>query len=731
MFEHRILPGRASGAVLAILVSLLLFVPFAQARVHRVDPWQTLPTPLNDDPDGPPYAGATDVAIDGDSIIATFAVGDTQSAVLYRLDVNDNWVQIGPLATGNNPAGYAPQVTMKNSLALIRLDTRLFLFEKSGGNWIPRTLQSVPGGQLGGFAISGQRLILGTLDCASGSNATLLTPNASREWVVTGKITGAAGQCNSGPVDLDLNYDYASIHSKSDVVRAYRPNGTALEWVSAGSFTLPANAAGQAGPVVLQKSTAVAPGASVFRRSGSTWSRGADVVPVNRDDGAGEGAAPLFRDGTLLNIDDRHEWDGRAEPDIYVYSEPAPGVFSHVGVLRTGEMGAYAKDISHEWAVAATSEVFGRTALVVWRLREPLAAPEAIANNFQARDISGLQFSSGSQFSLGNTSAQVFLRQSSYTGQAAAVFAASDWPYYQRISAEAVTQGATNGGGVGLAVRYVDADNYYSLTLRNLGFGQYIVQLRKRVAGVETVLAEGPAPAEFLERRAHSLVVEGHRIIGDLGSTRVEAEDSSLEHGRAALLTDSAAAQFDNVYVAPTSPFTLYWRWYDGRNQDGPPLNYIGGLWEKDTEETTELRQTDTSGTAIAHVGVPVRDQSVAASMTLEQFAPTSTATAWFGLIARYQNPQNYYYLSVRSSNTLQIRKVVNGVTTVLAAMDRPVEAGTTHHYELRVIGNELHAFVDRVRYLSTVDDSLATSSYGISTYRTAARWRTLTIFQP
>ena len=191
------------------------------------------------------------------------------------------------------------------------------------------------------------------------------------------------------------------------------------------------------------------------------------------------------------------------------------------------------------------------------------------------------------------------------------------------------------------------------------------------------------------------------------------------------------SADFDNVYVAPTSGFSVFYRGYDGRNQDGPDLNYIGGHWEKDTLESVELRQTDTSGTALAHIGIPIRDQAVSASITLEQFAPTSTAVAAFGLMARYTNPQNYYSLSVRSSGQVQIRKIVNGVTTVLGATSFTAVPGAAHRYGLRAVGNELHGFVDGVRVLSAVDTELASGSYGITTYRSAASWGTLLVSQP
>jgi hypothetical protein len=44
-------------------------------------------------------------------------------------------------------------------------------------------------------------------------------------------------------------------------------------------------------------------------------------------------------------------------------------------------------------------------------------------------------------------------------------------------------------------------------------------------------------------------------------------------------------------------------------------------------------------------------------------------ADRWFGVLGRYVNDGTYYYLSVRSSNTLSLRKVVNGSITVLGTV--------------------------------------------------------------
>jgi len=58
---------------------------------------------------------------------------------------------------------------------------------------------------------------------------------------------------------------------------------------------------------------------------------------------------------------------------------------------------------------------------------------------------------------------------------------------------------------------------------------------------------------------------------------------------------------------------------------------------------------------------------AINAHIRLDSFATPSGA--WFGLLARYVDARNYYYLTVRSSNVLQIRKLVNGVTTQLKSV--------------------------------------------------------------
>ena len=91
----------------------------------------------------------------------------------------------------------------------------------------------------------------------------------------------------------------------------------------------------------------------------------------------------------------------------------------------------------------------------------------------------------------------------------------------------------------------------------------------------------------------------------------------------------------------------------------------------------------------------------------------------------------NHYFLSIRSSNQLQIRKIVNGVTTVLEAVSFTAAPGVMHEYTFSVVGNELHAFVDGQLVATALDDALPRGKYGMGTYRAAATWQDFSVDQP
>jgi hypothetical protein len=274
----------------------------------------------------------------------------------------------------------------------------------------------------------------------------------------------------------------------------------------------------------------------------------------------------------------------------------------------------------------------------------------------------------------------------------------------------------------------VDDGNYYFAAMN----GAHTFQIGRKVNGVTTILAE--EAMDLSPRVAYHLSLTS--AAGELGASlsggandflELHASDASLVHGRAALVTHLVRADYDNVYVKPTSSTSLFSQeyplWVFGR-----PLKYVGGNWQ---EVDAGLRQSDTSGNAFAIIPNPAIDnQTITADAVLNSFGSTNPV-AWFGVVARYTDPQNYYYLSIRSSNSLQIRKVVNGVDTVLKAVTFTVAPGEDHRYEFEVRGTELSATVGGVVLARAIDNSLTSGQVGFATYRADATYTVVSAEQP
>ena len=101
---------------------------------------------------------------------------------------------------------------------------------------------------------------------------------------------------------MELNYNYALIGGATrNGVHAWRRNGTALDWVPAGTITVPPGGTRfSGGPLALQGATAVTGIYEVFRRNGTTWNQQDSVTPVDYANGAGQGFGVKFRDAVLL-----------------------------------------------------------------------------------------------------------------------------------------------------------------------------------------------------------------------------------------------------------------------------------------------------------------------------------------------------------------------------------------------------------------------------------------------
>jgi hypothetical protein len=686
------------------LVALLLILPAlaaAEPRVWKATHLQTLT--YADSSVDPPVGG---VAIDGDSII--LIVGN--DAWLYRRASNGTWSRSGTLWHVDGDAGYR-QVAMKNSIAIVKLGDTARIWEKVAGQWVPSsTAAPISGG--GGLAISARRILVGSADC--GAHAYLYEKNSAGKWDVMGRIP-ADGTCPPSQRYFDLNYDTVVMSDATNPTRTYHRNGSALDWVRTGD--VPSNGFLPA----LQNDTVVLNDLSYYRRNGTSWNPAGRLRPLDYVRGTGSFGVPRYRDGVVIVSDAPNDAADTWEP--YVYMKNAQGGFDHVGVALIGKY-TDTFDVSGNTLVTVEQEFHGDiyTNVSVYELPADRYRPRAIANNFDARDISGFTPSAGSQYSLAGNSSNYLYRQSDAFGDTSSVIASSDWTDYQSIEADLKPNAFSRADSwIGLTVRHVDADNYYFVSLGR----DQVARLQRKLDGVVTTLGQSTAPISVGAWTHLRLVADaaGVRVLG-LPGVSLGSADKTLKHGRAGVLTSGARADFDNVVARSTEGFVVFRESppsYGGRRD----FSYVGGHWTLSTSlQDRGIKQDDTSGQALAVYGPTLEDESVKSFVRLDGFA-SSNPVAWYGVLARYVDPNNYYYLSARSSGTLQIRRVVNGVITVLKAVNYTPTPGEKHWLQLNVIGNELTALVDDAVVARAVDDQIPRGRAGIGTYRAAATFDT------
>ena len=99
--------------------------------------------------------------------------------------------------------------------------------------------------------------------------------------------------------------------------------------------------------------------------------------------------------------------------------------------------------------------------------------------------------------------------------------------------------------------------------------------------------------------------------------------------------------------------------------------------------------------------------------------------------MARYVDDSNYYYLTLRSSNTVSLRKVANGATTVLGNFSLPIPLGTWQRLRIEAIGTQIRGFVNGVLVAEATDATHARGAGGLVTNRAAADFDDYRAIQP
>lgn len=103
----------------------------------------------------------------------------------------------------------------------------------------------------------------------------------------------------------------------------------------------------------------------------------------------------------------------------------------------------------------------------------------------------------------------------------------------------------------------------------------------------------------------------------------------------------------------------------------------------------------------------------VEARLKLEQWAPPAGAD--FGIIARYQDPGNYYiFLYKRDSRTIVIERKLAGKLLVLKEASIDLQAGEWHDFQATLGGRILAVAIDGKELVQISDDNFSKGGAGL-----------------
>jgi hypothetical protein len=636
-------------------------------------------------------------------------------------------------ATNHNP------IAMKNGVLALAFEP-MYILERENGNWVQKQVGAPPGQPFADHAparvvtISGGRIFIG-----DGSwGGTIYEKNSvTGNWMSRANLyadySGDGDNAVGGDVDLSPNW--AVVSSPYNIDQLPEPAMHVFQRLGPSwplhTRLVPEPGHTFGGAAIRDDALFIGDfarfGIGVWRRDSSdAWYRAdslrtaSDFMPEAFFGGFGGAGKSLVK--SVQYVLETHWNADRGAVVVNVFQPDVNGFYRHVAILAA--KGGY--DLSGSISVSGRGVlVGGANGPYYFELPTSFAQPTLFQDTFASGTATGWTSLPGSQFSVVQSGDTRVFRQASTAGAAGAVLDAYDWTN-QSIQAD-VKPTAVNGNDrwVGLATRRTDASNYYYVTLRSSG----IVQLKRMQGGVFATIDSASVP--WTLNRTYRLRLESvgtlHRVYID-GNLVLEAWDDALSHGRAALVSYRVSADYDNVIVSPFLTQTIYAA-SDGLLYEPPllqplPWTYSGNgqwSWQSGGPGDIHFNQASTADIARAVVGPEQLNMDQIVQARLRPRAFNAAGSPWFGVMARYNDPNNYVYVSLRSSNTVTLRKLVNGSIVQLGSAVLTVTPSSWYTVRLEAVGSRLRTYVNRRLVLEAVDPQPVIGRVGLVTYRAAA----------
>jgi pectate lyase len=146
-----------------------------------------------------------------------------------------------------------------------------------------------------------------------------------------------------------------------------------------------------------------------------------------------------------------------------------------------------------------------------------------------------------------------------------------------------------------------------------------------------------------------------------------------------------------------------------------------GGSWSVTTDGSRAYHQASTSSDARSTTGTSSwTDYSV---QTTVQPTAFNGSNRFVAVLARVQSNTSYYYLALRSNNTVELKRLVGGSSTTLDMASQPVAAGTSYALRLDVAGSSLRGYVNGSLLTEASDTQFGTGRIGVATFYAGANF--------
>jgi len=667
----------------------------------------------------PPYS--QDFSFAGDEMMGThigFTGGNPPDEEydyyvdLYRRGSDGKWTFVKQLVKEHSTVYGVVTVKMSSTVAAIYTPNGPQIWERTSSGWIRGKLD--PALQLGGaLDIEGNVILASIIDPGTCSErSAVLTRGTSGVWGMSAELDVAPGVC---VVDGDLDNGRAILGAQDfdDTIaidRAFIFEQSGSTWNLAA--TLPSNDGSTkfAASVALRGDVAIVSankrGSHVYERSTAGWQLVAFLPNEDSYDGSQEDYALAMNDefvvkaGTNIN---------RQSSVGYVYRRLTNRTFEHVANL-VPQYGMTALQLEGRRVIGG---VIG--GIFEFNLPTSFSVLTPVQDDFESGAGAAWTQLPGSQFAVVNNGRTHVFRQSAVVDGGA--IHSLDLTN-QHVSADVRPIAFQSGvdGWVGLVTRYTNSGNYYYISLRSSG---YLV-LRKMVNGSFTELARVAVPANLAWHRIalesigtlHNVYVDGVRV--------AYVVDATHKHGHPGFRVSRASADYDNIVVTPGPQASQA---YTDRVASG-------GIWDGNWVRggNTFIQTSPDAGDARAVSGLPRKDGVVQARVTFN--SGSTSGTPWMGLIVRYVDSRNYYYVTVRA-NELSLRKLTNGAVTVLDSEPYTRQAGVPVKLRLEAVRDRVRFYVNDVLRLEHAGASIVAGKVGLMTYKASATFENYVAYEP